>query len=104
MSEVDTGFEAQVQKLVSEIGYKPEKAREVVTKLGRCDPKIQDAFHSWMRGNEISDVEVHGYSVSTFVDEYGMTPVAALLTLDWLIREPEIASQAIDEGYDFVIS
>ncbi len=31
-----------------------------------------------------------------------MNPIAAFLTLDWLIREPEQAIESLKHGYDFI--
>jgi hypothetical protein len=93
-----------LQFLVKKSGYSSEKAKQIWAKIKSSDPMIQEAFRSLAKGEDIDHVKVEGYTLSRLVEEYNMKPVAALLTLDWLIEEPEVASQALSRGYDTIIS
>ena len=39
-----------------------------------------------------------GYSYQTLIEKFNMKPVGAFLTLDWIIREPEIAIENLNRG------
>lgn len=47
-------------------------------------------------------MEVEGYTAERLVKERSLTPLAALFTFDWLLREPEAARAAIERGHDWV--
>jgi hypothetical protein len=64
-------------------------------------PIIQKAFEQWWYDGTLdAELELHGYTLKRLLDDYAFNPINALLTLDWLLREPEMALAALDEGYD----
>ena len=60
--------------------------------------EIADAFEVLFTNKENPSVSAEGFSYETLVTDYKMNPVGALITLDWLIREPEIAKEALKKG------
>jgi len=88
--------------LTDELGHSPSSADDVARELINADPRIQGAFYHWWKTGEIIEFEAEGYSVQRLVDEHGMNPVAAYLTLDWLIKEPEAALVPLERGHDWV--
>lgn len=92
-----------VPRLVAEFGYTEKSAQRVALELQTCTPTIQEAFEKWWRGEGLDlQLEVKGYTLKRLIEEYGFGPVAAFLDMDWLIREPEEAAQALSEGYDTI--
>jgi len=92
-----------IPRLVSEFGYTEVNAKEVTLNLLACTPVIQEAFEKWWRGEGLDpQLAVKGYTLKRLIEEYGFGPIAAFLDMDWLIREPEKASQALSEGYDII--
>lgn len=92
-----------VPRLVAEFGYTEKNAERIVLNLQACTPAVQAAFEKWWRGEGLdTHLEVKGYTLQRLIDEYGFEPIAALLDMDWLIREPEKAAQALSEGYDSI--
>lgn len=89
-------------KLVEGWDYEDNRAKSVVEELSQCAPEILAAFRHWWETGKLGDLEVEGYTVSKLMEQYGMNPFAAFLTLDWLWKEPKVASQAIAQGYDYV--
>lgn len=90
-----------VLRLVTEFDYSQKNAEEVVEKLHACAPSVQEAFEKWWQGEGSDEaLSVQGYTLPRLMKEYEMTPIAACLTLDWLIREPEVAVPALAHGYD----
>jgi hypothetical protein len=92
-----------IPRLVAEFGYKEKSAARVALNLQECTPVVQEAFEKWWRGEGLDPrLEVKGYTLKRLIEEYGFGPIAAFLDMDWLIREPEKASQALSEGYDVI--
>ena len=48
-------------------------------------------------------MEVEGYTAQRLMQERHMKPVAAFLTLDWLLKEPAAALKALARPYDVVV-
>ena len=40
-------------------------------------------------------LSIAGYTLQRLIDEHGMLPVAAFLTLDWLLRDPARATASL---------
>ena len=89
-----------IPRLISEFGYSFDGAKLVAQKLCICPPKIKDAFQKWWTDGSISPVAVAEVTVHQLMTEHGMKPIAAFLTLDWLIREPDKAKASLLRGHD----
>lgn len=70
--------------LIGRRGLDPEHARAVAIRLLSSTPRIRGAFQKWWLTGRAEDVEVEGYSLRRLVDEKGMSPFGALLTLSLL--------------------
>lgn len=73
--------------LVERRGLEPEHARAVAIRLLSSTPRIRGTFQKWWLTGRAEDVEVEGYSLRRLVDEKGMSPFGALLTLSLLESE-----------------
>ncbi|PLS68089.1 MAG: hypothetical protein CV045_09900 [Cyanobacteria bacterium M5B4] len=91
-----------IPHLMSELGYSYQGAQLVVVKLRQSAPEIQAAFRVWWESGHIPELEVETYSVARLMQHHSMNPIAALLTLDWLIREPAKALASLQRGHDQV--
>lgn len=89
-------------KMISKLAEKkiPERiAGGLAEDLLNVDERLAPLRDAWLEGDESKDIAVNGYSVSRFV-EYGMAYHAALLSMDWLIKEPQAAKEALGKGID----
>jgi hypothetical protein len=87
--------------LVNRLGYSRADAHGMIAELIAMQPAIKAAFLRWWMGGVITDTpEIEGHTARSLMQEHNLNPVAAFLTLDWLATEPEIAKQAIRDGYD----
>jgi hypothetical protein len=89
-----------VSRLVSEFGYSPYAAAVTAKELVTAHPRVQEAFYHWWRTGKVTDLEVEGYNVRRLANERGMNPIAALLTLDWLLKEPKAALESLARKHD----
>lgn len=92
--------DALIARLVAEFYYPPKGAALVADKILACAPDLQKAFTIWWEGGELPVVEVEGYTMERLMLEHGMNPFAALLTLDFLRREPQRALISLRKGHD----
>lgn len=77
----------------------PEFMIESTTdKIVRFTPEVKKVFKEWCSNNESFDFSVEGFSFCDLVTKWGMKPVGAFITLDWLIREPEKAKEVLRKG------
>lgn len=79
--------------------YTPCRAERIYNQLSNSAPEIQLAALQWIE----SDVEpvlkqIEGWDVSRLKLEFGMNTLAAILTIDWLQKEPKQALSALKEG------
>lgn len=88
--------------LVEELSYSPYAAEVVAKDLLAAMPQIMEAFVQFREQGQISELEVEGYDLQRLEQEHSMNPIAALLTLDWLLKEPEVALASLDRGHDEV--
>ena len=65
----------------------------ILNKLNSAEPVIKQAFVDVVEGKDI-ELVVHDISYQLLVSDLCMTPLAALLSLDWVMREPENALKA----------
>lgn len=85
-----------ISKLIKQ-GYPAEASAIVAKELIHVNEVLQPIVNKWLNGEE-NDYECHGYSVLDLMKSRGMTYPAALLTIDWLIKEPEKAKKSIERG------
>lgn len=91
-----------LQRLISEWHYPQAGAELLTNKLLALQPELLSEFQRWWLAGGLPEREVAGYTVSRLQAEHSMNPIAAILTLDWLLREPEQAKASLSRGHDQV--
>lgn len=86
-----------VQLLIKE-KYPDYLIGQTVAKLNVLHPTVNAAFSEWLLNGTIPDLTIEEYSYTILVNDFGMKPVGAFLTLDWLVKEPEDARMALKKG------
>ena len=71
---------------------------QTADKMENLEPEIKNAFEQWQLNGIIPTITLEGYTYQTLVNQFGMKPVGAFITLDWLKREPEKAAKALERG------
>lgn len=85
-----------VAYLVANEGYQEKVAQDLVCDLEAAAPPVQAAFEKWWQSRELEPaLVVEGYTLRVLVEEFHFTPVNALVTLDWLLRDPRAARFAL---------
>ena len=85
--------------IISRTDCTPQEASQVVTELKALSPELIPHLKAWIKNEAyIFENEYEGYSMKSLMKDYGMAFTGAILTLDWLIREPERAKEALSYG------
>jgi hypothetical protein len=91
-----------IKKLISDFSYPETGAQLIAEKIEESSPGIQEAFQVYFTSGEFPIFSIEGYTLQNLMSDHGMNPIAALLTLDWLVREPEQALKSLERGHDDV--
>ncbi|MDD7632338.1 MAG: hypothetical protein SOY43_11440 [Parabacteroides sp.] len=87
-----------IQDILIERGYPEKQAISVTSDLQAIDPTLKDGLQSWLTDQTETEYLIEGVKLSELKQKFDMTYPAALLTMDWLIKEPELAKKSIQRG------
>lgn len=79
-------------------GYNEASAALLEKKLSSIDPSLNELLEDWLMNETEGDITISGLSLIELMNKFHMKYLAALLSIDWLIREPEKARVAIEQG------
>ena len=88
----------RIKETLVEEQYPEFMIEKTVDKIEVFSPVVAKAFCSWCERKEQINLVVEGFSFNDLISKWGMNPVGAFITLDWLVREPESAKQALSRG------
>ena len=85
--------------LAKDGSYTPVRADRIFNQLERADDDIQAAVSQWLdNAVEPAIPSIDGWDVARLKSRLGKNTLAALLTIDWLRKEPQQALSALKEG------
>ena len=88
----------EIRKYLEAQGVPKDQTEELAQKLAETNHMIYGAFMTCIKEGTTPDLCIEGYTCKGLMKELGLSITGALLTMDWLLREPEEAKQAIKEG------
>ena len=92
-------MEELVYKTLLERENDEKTARMVSPDLLDLSEPLKNLLKAWLENEkQQSDYAVAGFTVSEMQNERGMNYPAALLTMDWLMKEPEKAKRSLTKG------
>ena len=90
----------EIKKLLEARGYSQKNAGLVATEIQSLEPSLIPLWEKWaVDAKDCEDFEAEGYSIRFFMKKQRMTYPAALLSIDWLLKEPDKAKEALKERY-----
>lgn len=88
-----------IYNVLLERGYDEKSAQLVATELMTVNTPLDTYLEKWMQSeSDITDCDAYGYSIKQLMEERNMTYPAALLTMDWLMKEPDAAVVSLKRG------
>lgn len=88
----------RIIQILTKEGYPDYMIESTATKVENFAPDIRDSFEQWLNDGVIPAISVQGHSISSLIEQFGMNPIGAFVTLDWLFRDPEKAQSALKRG------
>lgn len=89
----------EIQEILMQRGYSQRNAKLVADELQEVTAQLTIFRDRWLEnGAYNADYVVGEYSISRLCNERRMNYPAALLTLDWLIKEPKAALKSLNRG------
>lgn len=88
----------QIKDVLMQQGYTAKQAETVASELTKIDNSLLDGLQAWISSEKETDYTIEGITLSDLKQTFKMSYPAALLTMDWLIKEPELAQQSINRG------
>lgn len=85
----------EIKAILLERGYNEKQASLVAIELEMIDTNLFEPLQLWLKDETITDAEYKGLSLTRLMQKYQMTYPAALLSLDWVYKEPEKALEKL---------
>ena len=79
-------------------GFTQLQARKLAEELNKVDAKLRPALEKWLNDGFETDYTVQGFSISGLMKQYDLTYPAAILSLDWILKDPDNAIKCIKKG------
>lgn len=88
-----------IYRTLIERGYSEHNANLMLNDLENLSSPLDKLLQEWIDSeNQQPDFVYENYSLRQFQNERKMEYPAALLTMDWLIKEPEKAKISLSRG------
>lgn len=78
--------------LIEDEGLNPTSAYRNIQRIRKLPRELKQAIFDIL-SSYVPDIEVEGVSFRELTEDDGMKPIRAILMLDWLRREPAIATR-----------
>ena len=89
----------EILEILMQRGYTQRNAKLVAEEMVNIAPQLQQYLEAWLMDKSYNEnYEVGEYSLKRLQEERRMNYPAALLTMDWLIKEPEAALRSLNRG------
>lgn len=87
------------ERIKDYLGCDEKRAAYTEEKLSQIDERLKPILDRWLKdGTESSDDIFHGYSINLLMRRYRMKFTGAILTLDWIVKDPVCAQEALKYG------
>jgi hypothetical protein len=81
-----------------ENGYSERSAKLILNDLLQLSAPLDAFLVEWIENGTCKDFITEGFSIKDFQDKRSMKYPAALLTMDWLLKEPQKAKESLRRG------
>lgn len=85
-------------KLLMQQDYTQKEAIITAQELSELSPQLKSLFCQWVENGSEGDYTAEEFTLLGLKQKFDMTYPAALLTIDWLLKDPQMAKAAIYSG------
>ena len=79
-------------------GYTQKQASLLSKELKDIDERLKPALDNWMIDGTETDYRAGHFTIMGLKRQYNMTYPAALLSIDWILKDPDNAVKCIKKG------
>jgi len=79
-------------------GFTEKQASRLAEELSNIDERLKYALDKWLKDGTETDYMAEGFSIIGLKQQYEMTYSAALLSIDWVLKDPDNAVKCIKKG------
>ena len=87
-----------MEEILTKRGYTQKQASLLTKELKDIDERLKPALDNWMRDETETDFRAEGFTLLGLKQQYDMTYPAALISIDWVLKDPENAVKCIKKG------
>ncbi|MCR5024065.1 MAG: hypothetical protein K6A90_07010 [Lachnospiraceae bacterium] len=87
-----------IEKIIKKNHCSKTDAAEIADGVRWLDDKLKPIFDAWINDKPYTDISISGYSIESLINDYDMEFTGALLTLDWICKDPNMAISALRSG------
>lgn len=87
-----------IKNILIERGYSTVGAETASADLVNVSDSLKPLLENWLSEGTETDFESHGLTIKGLMSKFGMKFPAALLSIDWVIRDPKTAISVIKKG------
>lgn len=88
-----------IKEILLSRGCPANQVDTITAKIEKLSSQLKPAINEWLEHELMPVVDVDGYTTASLMEKFkGLQYPAAILLLDWLLKDPETAKQAINKG------
>ena len=90
--------QGEIEQILLSKGYTEKQSSQLSKELAGLAQPLAECFSQWALNDEVVDFSNHGLSVFGLMKKFGLKYPAALLSMDWVVKDPDKAIVAIRRG------
>lgn len=79
-------------------GFTEKQASRLAEELSNIDERLKTALEKWLKDGTETDYSAESFSIIGLKQQYEMTYPAALLSIDWVLKDSDNAVKCIKKG------
>lgn len=81
----------EIKDILVRKGYNERHANLVAQDLVKIDPHLVEPLNNWLVAGIETEIKYRGVSLKSLMERVKLKYPAALLTIDWVYKEPDLA-------------
>lgn len=90
--------QGEIEQILLSKGYTEKQSSKLSQELSQLAQPLAECFSQWALNDDAIDFSSHGLSVLRLMKKFGLKYPAALLSMDWVVKDPDKAIVAIRRG------
>lgn len=78
--------------------------KNLIPNLQKMQPLLQKGLLEFLTKNTLLEINLLGFTIQSLKANHSMNEIAAYITLNWILEEPEKAISSLEKGHDRIDS